>query len=81
MILWDSRVVTNGKQRCSCPVTLQPNLHASREKFPARITKMFLAMLSAAAKSNKLERAKISNIGRMDLKNGNRQPGVVGAHL
>lgn len=66
MTLWDSRVVTNEKQRCSCPVTLLPNFHAFREKFPARMTRMFLVMLSAAAKSNKLETAKISNNGRRD---------------
>lgn len=40
--------------------------HAFGEKFPARVPSMFLAMPSAAAKSNKLEAARISNNGRMD---------------
>lgn len=64
-------MVTNEKQRYSCSMTLQPNFHAFREKFQARITRMFLATWSAAAKSNKLETAKVPNNEKNEQQNGN----------
>lgn len=66
MTLWDSRVVTNEKQRCSRPHDPSAKFHAFGERFPARVPGTLLAMSSAAAKSNKLGTARVSNNGRMD---------------